>query len=99
MNSRLILIGFLTVSTLCCTSSIAKYSGGTGEPNVIGMPTEQMQKRATFADAEWDMVNVWDLGENQTYPFLRMHLPSDINKDDETNFYDLAILAENWLGE
>jgi hypothetical protein len=69
------------------------------DPNVIGLPTPEMQKRATFADAGWDMVNVWDIGENQTYPFLRAHLPSDINKDGETNLYDLAILALNWLEE
>lgn len=71
--------------------------GNADDPNVIGLPTEQMQKRSTFADAGWDMVNVWDIGENQTYPFLRTHLPGDINKDDETNFYDLAILAGHWL--
>ena len=32
-------------------------------------------------------------------PFLRTHLPSDINKDDETNFHDFAILAAHWLNE
>ena len=71
--------------------------GSGNDPNVIGLPTSELQKRATFADAGWSMVNVWDIGENQTYPFLRTHLPSDINKDDETNLYDLVILAENWL--
>jgi len=73
--------------------------GNISDPNLIGLPTAQMQQRSTFADAGWDMVNIWDIGENQTYPFLRKHLPSDINKDGETNFYDLAILAENWLSE
>ena len=68
---------------------------GFGEP----LSSMQMQMRAIFADAGWDMVNVWDIGENQTYPFLRAHLPSDINKDGETNLYDLAILALNWLEE
>jgi hypothetical protein len=73
--------------------------GNLSDPNLIGLPTAQMQMRSTFADAGWDMVNVWDIGENQTYPFLRKHLPSDINKDKETNLYDFAILAENWLKE
>jgi len=73
--------------------------GSDTDPNVIGLPTAQMQKRGTFADAGWDMIDVWDIGENQTYPFLRTHLPSDINKDGETNLYDLAILALNWLAE
>lgn len=69
------------------------------DPNVHAKNTTQMQMRSTFADAGWDMVNVWDIGENQTYPFLRTHLPSDINKDDETNFLDLAFLAAHWLDE
>ncbi len=63
----------------------------------IGLTTDEMQKRGTFTDSGWDMVNVWDIGESQTYPFLRTHLPSDINKDDTTNFHDFAILAEHWL--
>ncbi len=67
--------------------------GGTG------LPTSQMHMRDTFADADWDMINIWDIGENQTYPFLRKHLPSDINKDGKTDFYDLAVLAEHWLEE
>jgi hypothetical protein len=73
--------------------------GNVDDPNVIGLPTSEMQKRSTFADAGWDTVNVWDIGENQTYPFLRIHLPSDIDKNDETNFYDFAILVEHWLEE
>ncbi|MHC4641382.1 MAG: GLUG motif-containing protein [Planctomycetota bacterium] len=73
--------------------------GNSSDPNVIGISTAQMQKHSTFADVGWDMVNVWDIGEGQTYPFLRTHLPSDINKDDETNFFDLAIQAQNWLKE
>ena len=72
---------------------------GNSDPNVIGLPTAELQKRATFVDAGWDMINIWDIGENQTYPFLRTHLPSDINKDGETNLYDFAILAQNWLAE
>ena len=69
------------------------------DPNVLGLTTAQMQQRSTFTDAGWDMVNVWDIGENQTYPFLRTHLPSDINEDEETDFLDLAILAVHWLEE
>jgi hypothetical protein len=58
-----------------------------------------MHTRETFSNAGWDMVNVWDIGEGQTYPFLRTHLPSDINKDNETNSLDLAIQAAQWLSE
>ncbi|OHB58306.1 MAG: hypothetical protein A2173_06560 [Planctomycetes bacterium RBG_13_44_8b] len=73
--------------------------GDSNDPNVIGLPTAQMQMRSTSADAGWDMVNIWDIGENQTYPFLRTCLPSDIDKNGITNFLDMAILAENWLKE
>jgi hypothetical protein len=45
------------------------------------------------------MVNIWDIGENQTYPFLRTHLPGDITKDEQINFCDLGILADNCLKE
>jgi hypothetical protein len=69
------------------------------DPNVVGLPTAQMQMRSTFADAGWDMINIWDIGENQTYPFLRTHLPGDIDKDNNVNLFDLSILAENWLKE
>jgi hypothetical protein len=73
--------------------------GDAADPNVIGKSTAEMKKQSIFADAGWDMVNIWDIGENQTYPFLRTHPPSDINKDEETNFYDFAILAEHWLSQ
>lgn len=72
-------------------------TGNTSDPNVIGRSTAEMKNQSTFTDVGWDFVEVWDIGENQTYPFLRTHLPSDINKDNETDFYDFAILAEHWL--
>jgi hypothetical protein len=88
-DNNSVINSFWDVQSSNCNNS----DGGTG------LPTAQMQMRNMFADAGWDMVNIWDIGENQTYPFLRKHLPSDINKDDETNFYDFAILAENWLSQ
>lgn len=59
-----------------------------------GKTTAEMQQQATFAD--WEFINVWDIGENQTYPYLRTVLASDINKDRITNFLDLCIVAEQW---
>ena len=88
-DNNSVINSFWDIQSSNCNNS----DGGTG------LLTAQMQMRSTFADAGWDMVNVWDIGENQTYPFLRKHLPSDINKNGETNFYDFAILAENWLKE
>ncbi len=37
----------------------------------IGLTTSQMQTKNTFTDAGWDFDEVWDIAENQTYPFLR----------------------------
>jgi len=70
---------------------------GSGPDNGFGLSLTdaQMKQQASFID--WDFIEIWNIGENQTYPFLRTYLPSDINKDNETNFYDLAILASHWL--
>ncbi len=65
--------------------------------NVEGLPTTQMQTKSTFTDADWDFINVWNIGENQTYPYLRVYLPSDINKDGIVNFLDLSIMANQWM--
>jgi hypothetical protein len=92
------------------TGGLVGGSGGTvsdsfwdiqsgGPDNGIGIPltTEQMQTESTFTDAGWDFIDIWNIGENQTYPFLGIHSAGDINHDDIVNFYDLAILAEQWL--
>jgi hypothetical protein len=65
--------------------------------NVHGLPTYQLHQQSTFTG--WDFINVWGIGENQTYPYLRKVLPSDLNKDRITNFLDIAILCEGWLIE
>jgi hypothetical protein len=67
--------------------------------NVAGLTTAQMQTRSTFTDADWDFINVWNIGENQTYPYLRTVSPSDINKDHITDFFDIRILCDQWLQE
>jgi len=59
--------------------------------------TAEMRMAKTFFDAEWDFVNVWSIGQNQTYPYLRKYSAADINEDGSVNFLDLAALAENWL--
>jgi hypothetical protein len=65
--------------------------------NVLGLPTTEMHQQSTFTD--WDFINVWNIGENQTYPYLRIYLPSDINKDGIVNFLDLSITANQWMQE
>jgi hypothetical protein len=56
-----------------------------------------MKQQATFEG--WDFINVWDIGENQTYPFLRTHSPGDLNKDGAVNFLDLCVIANQWMEE
>jgi hypothetical protein len=67
--------------------------------NVAGLPTAQMQTRSTFTEADWDFINTWGIGENQTYPYLRTFLAGDINKDGIVNFLDLSITANQWMEE
>jgi hypothetical protein len=75
------------------TESIG-YPGGT-ITNVLGLPTTQLHQQSTFTD--WDFINVWNIGENQTYPYLRIYLTGDINKDGIVNFLDVAITANQWM--
>jgi hypothetical protein len=72
----------------------------SGEPNSaagIGLTTSQMQTESTFTDAGWDFVEIWNIGENQTYPFLRVHPAGDLNHDGLVDWRDFAILAGHWL--
>jgi hypothetical protein len=71
--------------------------GNANEPSVVGKPTAEMQTESTFTDAGWDFVEVWRIGENQTYPFLRVYPAGDLNHDRIVNFIDVAILAAHWL--
>ena len=67
------------------------------DPNVIGKTTAQMKTESTFTDAGWDFVEVWNIGENQTYPFLRVHPAGDLNHSGLVDWRDFAILAGHWL--
>jgi hypothetical protein len=78
------------------TESIGFNYEGT-VTNVAGLPTTQMQKRRTFIDAGWDFLEIWNNGENQTYPYLRVYLAGDTNKDGIVNFLDLSITANQWM--
>jgi hypothetical protein len=75
------------------TSGQSTSAGGTPKT------TAEMKKQSTFANAGWDFIEVWDIGENQTYPFLRTGLAGDLNYDKKVDFNDLAILALHWLQE
>jgi hypothetical protein len=62
-----------------------------------GKATTQMKTLSTFASAGWNFVEVWGIGENQTYPFLRTEPAGDLNHDKKVDLVDLAILALHWL--
>jgi hypothetical protein len=73
------------------TSGQATSASGTGKT------TQEMQTLATFSAAGWDFVDVWGIGEGQTYPFLRSRSAADLNNDNIVNFCDLAIFVQRWL--
>ena len=68
----------------------------SGPDNSLGIPliAIEMQQQSTFEG--WDFINVWDIGQNQTYPYLRTVPAGDINKDETINFLDLCIIAQQW---
>ena len=72
-------------------------SGGSGCNDGAGKTTTEMHQQSTFTD--WDFINVWNIGENQTYPYLRTVPAGDINKDRIVNFLDVCIIAEKWCNE
>jgi hypothetical protein len=61
----------------------------------ISKTTKEMMQGAKFAN--WDFVEIWNIGENQTYPYLRVYPAGDLNHDGIVNFSDFAILANHWL--
>ena len=84
------------------TSSLNKMCGsqdfpGEGCNNANGKTTAEMQMENTFTDAGWDFVEIWGIGENQTYPYLRLYPAGDLNHDGRVDFLDLFELAAHWL--
>jgi hypothetical protein len=73
------------------TSGLSESGGG------MGKTTAEMQMGSTFTDAGWDFVKIWGIGENQTYPYLRVYPAGDLNHDGCVDFLDLALLAAHWL--
>ena len=73
------------------TSGQTTSAGGTGKT------TAEMQTASTFLEAGWDFIEIWDIAENQTYPFLRFAPAGDLNHDERVDFKDFAIMAFHWL--
>ncbi|GAI16679.1 unnamed protein product, partial [marine sediment metagenome] len=102
------LVGWHEGSASNCFWDIDKQTHGVADSigenegtvtNVAGLPTAQMQTRSTFTSANWDFIDIWNIGENQTYPYLRTVPAGDINKDGIVNFLDVAILGQKWCEE
>ncbi len=70
-------------------------ASGSGCNDSYGKTTSEMKSQSTFTN--WDFTNTWNIGENQTYPYLRTHSVSDLNRDHIVDLIDLAILSEQWL--
>ncbi|MEN6306539.1 MAG: GLUG motif-containing protein [Anaerohalosphaeraceae bacterium] len=67
---------------------------------VMGKSTAQMKMLPTFTAAGWDFVEVWGIGNGQTYPYLKAPAgfkPADANYSGSVDLQDLAILAADWL--
>jgi hypothetical protein len=69
----------------------------SGPDNDYGQPLTDVQMRQQSNFVGWDFVNTWNIGENQTYPFLRKYLTGDLNYNGRVDFVDFAVFADNWL--
>jgi hypothetical protein len=78
-----------------CGYQDEEYATGC-DPN-CGKTTAEMKTRSTFTDAGWDFVEIWGIGEHQTYPYLRFAPAGDFNYDKKVDLLDLAIFADHWL--
>ncbi|MHC4479060.1 MAG: GLUG motif-containing protein [Planctomycetota bacterium] len=73
------------------TTGQAESDGGESKT------TAEMRKESTFINAGWDFVEIWNIGENQTYPYLRVYPAGDSNHDGIVDWRDFAIFANHWL--
>ena len=78
------------------------------DPNIIGLPTAQMQDPNTFIDAGWDFVgevvngpnDMWDICEGTNYPKFVWQIPAaDFECPDGVTMVDFSYFAYTWLSE
>jgi hypothetical protein len=74
-----------------------EISGQSTSSAGIGKTTAEMKTMSIFTEAGWDFVEIWGIGENQTYPYLMKEPAGDSNHDKKVDLLDLAILASHWL--
>ena len=68
-------------------------AGTTNSTGGIAKNTGEMMNRATFTGASWDMVNVWDIDDSNSYPYFKSHRPGSIIITEEL---DLGIEDEEF---
>ncbi|MBA7676125.1 hypothetical protein ES703_84366 [subsurface metagenome] len=79
------------------TSWQSSSAGGTG------LETNLMKSIVPFYDAGWDFTEIWKIENELSYPYLNIRaglepsIAGDIDFDRDVDFYDFAMLAENWL--
>jgi len=66
-------------------------SGQTSSVGGLGKTTIEMKQKASFEN--WDFNEVWDIAEDQTYPFLRKEHPYDLNHNGIVDSEDLSVLT------
>ena len=98
------LAGFavLRISVAGNTSGcLVGFGDGFSDPEVQGLATALMKMRATFEDAGWDFVTVWDIKEGLTYPFLRSlpdPFPEEPPVEPEKHAVDVSVPTLNGAG-
>ena len=71
--------------------------GNMNEPNVIGLPTVEMQTLSTYTDAGWDFVDIWDICEEMNYPkFFWQIPPGDFLCPDGVSLIDYSFFTARW---
>jgi len=91
------LVGKVIAGPVACSFWDIETSGQANSAGGIGTTTAKMKTASTFLEAGWDFINIWDIGENQTYPFLRFAPAGDLNRDKHVDFGDLGVFAQHWL--
>lgn len=83
--------------------------GNTTDPNVVGLPTVEMQVPNTFISAGWDFVgegtngpnDIWRLcNEGAEYPQLNFQFPAgDFVCPDGVSLVDFSVLGAAWYSD
>jgi hypothetical protein len=91
------LVGFNSSGTVIASFWDIETTGQTTSAGGTGKTTAEMKTESTFTNAGWDFIEIWNIGENQTYPFFRIYPAGDLNHDHVVDMLDFAIFASHWL--